>query len=205
LEAAGAEVAVVDPLRDTALPEGTAGIVLPGGFPEQYVEELSANGALRAAIAMANVPVHAECAGLLYLAKTLDGHPMCGVLDLHATMTGTLTLGYRDVVAPHDSVLHRAGTRVTGHEFHRTAITPAASDPPAWKWRDGESVRSEGFVTELVHASYVHTHPAVTPESIARFVARCTDRSSSTANVMPIAAHSTAWVPSEASRNSQSV
>jgi cobyrinic acid a,c-diamide synthase len=206
LRAAGAEVAILDPLRDTALPERTAGIVLPGGFPEQYAAELSANAVLRAEIATAAVPIHAECAGLLYLARTLDGSPMCGVLDAAATMTATLTLGYRDAVAPTGSVLHPAGTRLTGHEFHRTATTPAHGGTPAWKWRDAEgNAHTEGFVTDRVHASYVHTHPVASPASVARFVARCADRSSSAANATPTVAHSTAWVPSEASRNSQSV
>jgi cobyrinic acid a,c-diamide synthase len=200
LRAAGAEVAVVDPLRDTALPKGTAGIVLPGGFPEQHAAELSANALLRKAVARAGVPVHAECAGLLYLARTLDGQPMCGVLEADATMTGTLTLGYRDVVAATDSVLYQEGTRMTGHEFHRTTVTPTAGTTPAWRWRGG----SDGFVTETVHASYVHTHPASNPASVARFVARCSARSSSSANAMPMVAQSTAWVPSEAIRNSHS-
>jgi cobyrinic acid a,c-diamide synthase len=192
LRAAGAEVAVLDPLRDTALPDGTAGIVLPGGFPEQHVAELSANVALRDAVANAGVPVHAECAGLLYLARTLDGRPMCGVLDADATMTDRLTLGYRDVVAPTDSVLHPEGTRLTGHEFHRTTTSPAQGKNPAWMWLDDSGTpRSEGFVTNEVHASYVHTHPAASPASIARFVARCAARSSSTANVTPIVAHNT--------------
>ncbi|HWM04555.1 MAG TPA: cobyrinate a,c-diamide synthase [Actinophytocola sp.] len=207
--AAGAEVVVVDPLRDTELPEGTAGIVIPGGFPEQHAAQLSANVALRAAVAdavAAGVPVHAECAGLLYLARTLDGVPMCGVLDVDATMTDRLTLGYRDVVAPADSVLHPAGTRLTGHEFHRTATVPAHGERPAWKWRDhAGDTRADGFTTTAVHASYVHTHPAASPASIVRFVARCSERSSNTANATPIVAHSTACVPSEASRNSQSV
>ena len=187
LRAAGAEVAVVDPLRDNALPDGTAGIVLPGGFPEQHVAELSANVALRNAIADAGVPIHAECAGLLYLARTLDGRPMCGILPADAAMTDRLTLGYRDVVAPTDSVLHASGTRVTGHEFHRTTVIPAAGETPAWRWPGG----SDGFVTDSVHASYVHTHPAASPASIVRFVARCAARSSSTAKVMPIVAHNT--------------
>ncbi|MBE1473957.1 cobyrinate a,c-diamide synthase [Actinophytocola algeriensis] len=186
--AAGAEVAVVDPLRDTALPDGTAGIVLPGGFPEQYAAELSANTALRTAVAAAGVPVHAECAGMLYLTRSLDGHPMCGVLPADATMTTRLTLGYRDVVAPHDSVLHPAGTRLTGHEFHRTTVTPAHGDGPAWRWRGG----ADGFAGPLVHASYVHTHPAASPASVARFVSRCANRSSSAANATPIATHNTA-------------
>jgi cobyrinic acid a,c-diamide synthase len=188
LRAAGAEVAVVDPLRDTALPDGTVGLVLPGGFPEQYAAELSANTALRAAVAAAGVPVHAECAGMLYLTRSLDGHPMCGVLPAEATMTGKLTLGYRDVVAPHDSVLHPAGTRLTGHEFHRTTVTPAHGEQPAWRWRGG----ADGFAGPRVHASYVHTHPAANPAAVARFVSRCATRSSSTANATPIATHNTA-------------
>jgi len=197
LHAAGAEVAVVDPLRDHALPDGTAGIVLPGGFPEQYAAELSANTALRHAVARANVPIHAECAGLLYLARSLDGQPMCGILAADATMTSRLTLGYRDVVAVADSLLHPAGTRLTGHEFHRTVVDPAHGEPPAWRWRGG----ADGFATDLIHASYVHIHPAAAPTAVARFVARC----SSAAKAMPIAAHSTACVPSDANRNSHSV
>lgn len=198
LRAAGAEVTVMDPLRDNALPEGTAGIVLPGGFPEQHASELSANVELRGAVVRAGVPIHAECAGMLYLARSLDGQPMCGILPADAVMTDRLTLGYRDVVAPTDSVLHKEGARMTGHEFHRTAVTPAAGGTPAWRWRDG----SDGFVTETVHASYVHTHPASNPASVARFVARCSARSSSSAKAMPMVAQSTAWVPSEAVRNS---
>ena len=209
LRAAGAEVVVFDPLRDNALPEGTAGIVVPGGFPEQHAAELSANVGLRTAVAdavAAGVPVQAECAGLLYLARTLDGVPMCGVLGVDATMTDRLVLGYRDVVATVDSVLHTAGTRTVGHEFHRTVTTPAHGEPPAWTWRGpGGTVRSDGFVTGATHASYVHTHPAATPAAVARFVARCAARSSSTANATPIVAHNTTCVPSEASRNSQSV
>ncbi len=130
LAAAGAEVAVFDPLRDENLPEGTAGLVIGGGFPEVHAAQLSANAALRsqvAALARAGAPVLAECAGLLYLARSLDGEPMCGVLGIDAEMTGKLTLGYRDAVAVTDSALAPAGTRAHGHEFHRTAIRAAAT------------------------------------------------------------------------------
>ncbi|MBA8823316.1 cobyrinic acid a,c-diamide synthase [Saccharopolyspora lacisalsi] len=172
LEAAGAEVAVVDPLHDEALPPGTAGLVLPGGFPEQHAAELSANAALRreiAAFAAEGAPIHAECGGLLYLAKELDGHPLCGVLDARAEMSPRLTLGYRDAVAASDSVLFEQGARVGGHEFHRTVLRPDHGERPAWYWRRDRPV-AEGFVRSGLHASYLHTHPAGHPEAVERFV-----------------------------------
>ncbi|MEU7819649.1 cobyrinate a,c-diamide synthase [Catellatospora sp. NPDC049133] len=170
LRAAGAEVVHVDPLRDEALPRGTAGLVVGGGFPEVYGDELAANKPLRDAVralAVANAPVAAECAGLLWLARSLDGREMCGVLDAAAVMTERLTLGYRDAVAVSGSVLADAGTRVTGHEFHRTAVTPEAGPSPAWAWR-GRS--AEGFVQGGVHASYLHLHWAGHPDFARRMV-----------------------------------
>jgi cobyrinic acid a,c-diamide synthase len=119
------------------------------------------------ALAASGAPVHAECGGLLYLCATLDGAPMCDVLPAHATMTPRLTLGYRDAVALTASALHPVGARVTGHEFHRCAVTPRASTP-AWGWRGAEP---EGWVRGGVHASFLHTHPAGHPEAVARLAA----------------------------------
>ncbi|MET9698041.1 cobyrinate a,c-diamide synthase [Streptomyces sp. NPDC006529] len=181
LSAAGARVVTFDPLRDEALPEGTAGLVIGGGFPEMYAPELSANAPLRAAVAAfaaSGAPVAAECAGLLYLAGSLDGKPMCGVLDADARMSDRLTLGYREAVAVSDSPLARAGTRLRGHEFHRTVIEPGAGTgdgagagaAPAWGFTRPER-RVEGFVLGSVHASYLHTHWAAEPSVAWRFVA----------------------------------
>ncbi|MFJ9828209.1 cobyrinate a,c-diamide synthase [Streptomyces sp. NPDC101160] len=175
LTAAGADVVTFDPLRDETLPEGTSGLVIGGGFPEVYGEELSANEPLRKAVAelaASGAPVAAECAGLLYLARSLDGRPMCGVLDADARMSPRLTLGYRDAVAVSDSVLAAAGTRMRGHEFHRTVIEPGAGEQAAWGLRQPQ-MRVEGFVQGGVHASYLHTHWAGSPEVAARFVAHC--------------------------------
>jgi cobyrinic acid a,c-diamide synthase len=175
LAAAGAEVVAFDPLRDEELPEGAAGLVVGGGFPEVYAAELSANEGLRksvAELALSGAPVAAECAGLLYLCRELDGLPMCGVLDASARMSERLTLGYRDAVAVHDSALAVAGTRMRGHEFHRTVVEPGAGAAPAWGMRAPER-RVEGFVERGVHASYLHTHWASEPGVARRFVERC--------------------------------
>ncbi|WP_328684145.1 cobyrinate a,c-diamide synthase [Streptomyces sp. NBC_00343] len=175
LTAAGAEVVVFDPLRDEQLPDGTRGLVIGGGFPEVYAAELSANEPLRKAVgalAHSGAPVAAECAGLLYLSRELDGMPMCGVLDASARMSERLTLGYRDAVALSDSALAVAGTRMRGHEFHRTVVEPGSGAAPAWGVRAPER-RVEGFVQQGVHASYLHTHWAAEPGVARRFVERC--------------------------------
>jgi cobyrinic acid a,c-diamide synthase len=173
LEAAGSRMAPFDPLQDEDLPAGTSGLILGGGFPEVHAAELSANERLRervAALTRRGVPVAAECAGLLYLARTLDGQPMCGVLDVRATMTQKLTLGYRTAVAITESALAQAGDEVRGHEFHRTAAVPAHGERPAWRLSPG---KPEGHVTGKVTASYLHTHWAGYPQAAARFAAAC--------------------------------
>lgn len=171
LAAAGAEVVTVDPVHDTALPPGTRGLVLPGGFPEEHVDDLAGNTELLAEVRdlALHAPVHAECGGLLYLTRELDGHRMAGVLDATATFSPRLNLGYRDAVALGDSVLHRTGERVAGHEFHRTVLDTATTRNPAWGWTGTR----EGFVQAGVHASYLHAHPAGAPQAVARFVAAC--------------------------------
>ncbi|MEW2132428.1 cobyrinate a,c-diamide synthase [Streptomyces sp. NPDC005435] len=175
LAAAGAEVVTFDPLRDEELPEGCAGLVIGGGFPEVYAGELSANERLRKSVAEfaeRGAPIAAECAGLLYLCRELDGAPMCGVLDAAARMGERLTLGYRDAVAVGDSSLAAAGTRMRGHEFHRTVVEPGAGAAPAWGVLS-PARRVEGFVQRGVHASYLHTHWAAEPSVARRFTERC--------------------------------
>lgn len=176
LDVAGAEVVSFDPLQDERLPGDVDGLVIGGGFPEEHAAELSGNERLRAqvaALAREGAPVIAECAGLLYLARSLDGHPMCGVLDIDAAMTGKLTLGYRDADAAQDSPLGPAGTRAHGHEFHRTAV--AARDgtgaSSAWHWKLGGTAVCEGFVQGGVHASYLHTHWCGIPGAADRITA----------------------------------
>ena len=182
LRAAGCRPVIFDPLVDRSLPAGTAGLYLGGGFPEVHAIELSANAALRseirAAIA-AGLPTVAECAGLLYLCRSVDGAPMVAALDAEATMTDRLTVRYRTAVAGHDHLLApggsggappglstaEAGRRVRGHEFHRTQVIPAYAEPPAWLV-DGQPM---GFASDTLHASYLHLHWAGHPELAQRF------------------------------------
>jgi cobyrinic acid a,c-diamide synthase len=170
LVGAGAEVVTFDPTVDEELPAGTDALYLGGGFPETYAEALSTNGRMRESVrafAAGGRPMVAECGGLLYLVRELDGHQMCGVLDAEAKMTDRLTLGYREARAMMDSPLAERGANVRGHEFHYSAVEPGAGESPAWELAGRGQ---EGFVADGVHASYLHTHWAATPELPRRLV-----------------------------------
>ena len=154
---------------------GTAGLYLGGGFPEVHAAELAANDKLRSEIRSAveaGVPTVGECAGLIYLCRSVDGLPMVGAIEADAIMTKQLTLSYRTMIADHDQLLAAAGTRLTGHEFHRTTLEPDQGVTPAWLV-DGEpvgfSADPAGGGRETLHASYLHLHWAGYPELAQRF------------------------------------
>jgi cobyrinic acid a,c-diamide synthase len=168
LRAAGCEVVTFDPIADTSLPARTQGIYLGGGFPEVYAAELAANRALLHDLRLAveaGIPTVAECAGLLYLAESLDGAPMAGVVPASAAMSERLTLRYPAATAVGETLLTRPGEQVTGHEFHRTTMNPATGDAAAWEI-DGSTT---GFATDSLHASYLHVHWAGHPQLAQRF------------------------------------
>ncbi len=171
LAAAGADVAEFDPMTASALPDGTDALVVGGGFPELYASELAANAALRADVGRrvsAGMPVIAECAGLLWLGSTLEGHRQCEVLPTAAAMSRKLTLGYREAVALTSSPLAEAGTVVRAHEFHRTTSQPPNGGTAAWRLRDGSE---QGWATPTLLASYLHVHWAGLPDAARRLVA----------------------------------
>jgi len=177
LRAAGCRTELFDPMVDTALPVGTSALYLGGGFPEVHASGLTANAPVRHALAAAiasGVPTVAECAGLLYLCRSVDGSPMVGALDAEAAMTPRLTLSYHTAVAPQSTLLAAAGSRMTGHEFHRTTVHASGIADPAWLL-DGKpagfSADPAATGSPTLHASYLHTHWAGYPQAAARFAA----------------------------------
>ncbi len=115
-----------------ALPEATAGLYLGGGFPEVYAEDLAANASLRADVAAAvasGLPTVAECAGLLYLADSLDGTPhgrrAADRRGDDAAADARLPRGHRRRATPCWPAPASGRAR---HEFHRTGVTLARRD-----------------------------------------------------------------------------
>jgi cobyrinic acid a,c-diamide synthase len=173
LVAAGAEPVPFDPLRDAALPDGVGGLIAGGGFPEVYAAELAANRPMledvRRRLA-GGLPTWAECGGLLWLCRTLDGRPMAGIVPAEAEMTDRLTLGYREATLTAPSPVGAAGTVLRGHEFHYSTVAPTG-DALRFRSRFGE--RPDGFATPTLLATYLHHHPGGDPSAVAAFVATC--------------------------------
>ena len=177
LQQAGAEIVPFDPVHDVRLPAGVDGLVVGGGFPEVYGEALAANTPLLRDVhdrVTAGLTTWAECGGLLWLARTLDGRPMAGVVAADAAMTPRLTLGYRTGVVRRDTPIAPAGTELRGHEFHYSRL-----DPP------GEAIHLtsrfaaglDGHATPTLLATYLHLHLGADPTPAERFVAAAHSRS----------------------------
>ena len=155
LEAAGAELLPFDPLIDTALPDGTQAVYAGGGFPEVFAPALADNVPLLEDLRRRDPVIWAECGGLLWLARSLDGHGMAGLVDADAHMTDRLTMGYRRATVGADGPLAPAGTDLRGHEFHYSTVEPAGSGLTL-HGRGGPV--AGGFVGPRLFASYLHLH-----------------------------------------------
>jgi cobyrinic acid a,c-diamide synthase len=171
LGAAGAELLPFDPRQDRALPEGADALYAGGGFPEVFAPELAANDRLQADLRHQvdrGLTIWAECGGLLWLSRSLDGHPMSGIVPADATMTGRLTLGYRSAEVMVDCPLGPPGTQLRGHEFHYSTVSP---DGPALHLKGRHGQGTAGFASPRLLASYLHLHLGGDPTPAERFVA----------------------------------
>lgn len=181
LGALGAQLIPFSPLEDEVLPEGIQGLILGGGYPEVYTEELAANGEMKKAIKQAlqkGMPCIAECGGFMYLQqsiKLLDGktYEMVGYLEGEASMTKRLMrFGYMELECKENNLLTNKGDRLKVHEFHYSDST-----------HNGESFISHKpykdqnwpciVANEQIFAGYPHIHFYNCLGVAQRFVDKC--------------------------------
>ena len=179
LKRLGAEIEFFSPLENEPVPEGASGLILGGGYPEEYLEELSRAEKTKASIGSAvksGMPVWAECGGFMYLGKTIekDGieYPVAGVLDGKAKMTDRLVrFGYKTLTARRDNMMCAAGQSVKCHEFHYSDSSENGGD--------FDAVRNSGMKSRCIiakdniFAGYPHIHLWSNPEFAKGFARAC--------------------------------
>ncbi len=175
----GAELCFFSPMEDRALPPRLDGLYLCGGYPEENLEALSRNHAMRQGIRRAveeGTPTLAECGGFLYLLQSMAGkdgapHPMAGTLPGAGHMTTRLNrFGYQTLRARTDNLLCGEGDILPAHEFHYSDSTNNGEGFDCEK--NGKAWRC-GHASGTMVAGYPHFHFGGRPELAERFLARC--------------------------------
>lgn len=130
----GCEIIPFSPLHDPRLPDDLDGLILGGGYPELYLEELSANRNMLHDIKEQieqGLVTHGECGGFMYLHKSIKSpeggcFPMVGVVNGECYYTDRLQrFGYVTLTALKDNILCHAREKIRAHEFHRYESTAA--------------------------------------------------------------------------------
>ena len=176
LEASGAELVPFDPTTAPALPDAVDGLYAGGGFPEVFVDRLADNQPLLDDVRRRvgeGLVTWAECGGLLWLARALDGRRVCGAIAADATMTDRLTLGYRRAVPAVDNPVAPAGHELRGHEFHYSKLDPPG-DALTLTGRTG--TERAGYASPTLLATYLHLHLGADPSPAERFVRAAKER-----------------------------
>lgn len=167
---AGAELVFINALHDTCLPKLDA-LYVGGGFPEVFMEELSANQGLQVdirAAAEGGLPIYAECGGLMYLSRRIVWRDrtaeMVGALPCDVEMTDR-PQGHGYVIAKvvADNPFMPVGSMIRGHEFHHSRIVNWQGHlPTAYRLVRGNGLGGgrDGLVYRNVLASYTHLHAA---------------------------------------------
>lgn len=162
----GNQLIAVNTMHDPRLPE-CDGLILGGGFPEMFVEQLEANVSLRADIRHkvdAGLPTYAECGGLMYLSRTVSWEERRG--EMVGIIPGDVVMGNRPVgrgYATLEETEHMPWpTRqhpIPAHEFHYSRLEnlPAGLDY-AYRVLRGQGIDGsrDGYVYKNLLAAYCH-------------------------------------------------
>ena len=194
LVAAGAQTVFFDTLHDAKLPP-CDGLLIGGGFPECFLDELEANTRLRTDIRRAiesGLPTYAECGGLMYLARGIDWKgrraamvgAIPGDIRMHDKPVGR---GYVILEANNDhpwrATDNLAGTQspasttspaaLHAHEFHYSSLDNLPADTRyAYAVRRGHGIdgRHDGVFLHRLLASYTHLRASSGCDWPAQFV-----------------------------------
>jgi cobyrinic acid a,c-diamide synthase len=194
LKKEGAQLIFINSFMDR-LPE-VDGLYFGGGFPEFFLEDLEKNRELREDIARAieeGLPVYAECAGLMYLCRSIHwqgrSYEMVGIIPAEVQLSEKPEgHGYVIVEVIGENPFFPIGLTLRGHEFHHSSLSSLRGLPFAYQVKRGQGIhhQQDGIVYKNLFASYVHLHALGTPEWAHGFVSLASKEKRSHPGVNPL-------------------
>lgn len=167
LLAHGAKIEFFSPILDSKIPD-CDGIYIGGGFPEVIGDLLEKNQTIQKSIkklAENEVPIYAECGGLMYLTKSIDYNSkkfkMVGLFDTTTKMQKKLKLNYTKAIISHDCLIANTGNTIHGHEFHFSELASVPRDSKfAYNLTIGTGIKDQkdGMMEYNTLAAYTHLH-----------------------------------------------
>ena len=162
----GAVLKFFSPVSDKKLPE-CDGLYIGGGFPEILGNKLAGNHHMKKTIkklSECNLPVYAECGGLMYLTKSIvSGNKkfkMVGLFDAETKMTKNMCLHYTKGKTS-NSLISEKQHNFHGHEFHYSQLDNVSSDSNfAYDLKIGDGIKNQkdGLMAHNTLASYGHLY-----------------------------------------------
>ena len=123
----GARLKFFSPVADKKIPRCDL-IYIGGGFPEVLGQSLERNTTMRNLIkkhAEEEMPIYAECGGLMYLTKSINfgkkRYKMVGLFDAETQMTKKMTLNYTEGRITSNCLISTP-RKFRAHEFHYSKI-----------------------------------------------------------------------------------
>lgn len=174
LEACGARLEYISPLRESVIPHVDA-IYMGGGFPETHASQLAANKVFSEnlrRLAREGLPIYAECGGFIFLGKSLilEGvtYPMAGVLPVEFGMSKRpVGHGYTEVRVVKNNPYFKMGEVIKGHEFRYSKVLDIdlTGGAMAFAMERGKGIvdKQDGFFHDNVFATYTHILASGTP------------------------------------------
>ncbi|MDH3276814.1 MAG: cobyrinate a,c-diamide synthase [Nitrosopumilus sp.] len=167
LKREGANLRFFSPINDKKLPK-VDGIYIGGGFPEILGEALEKNHFMRKKIKQLsedNVPIYAECGGLMYLTRSINygkkQSKMVGIFDAETTMTNIMKLNYTQGNIITKNIISDKKHFFQGHEFHYSKLESVSSDSKfAYELKIGDGIKNhlDGMIQNNTLASFGHLY-----------------------------------------------
>ena len=166
LQREGALLKFFSPVNDKKIPN-CDGLYIGGGFPEILGSKLAKNQTMKKLVkklAEDNLPIYAECGGLMYLTNSISSenkkYKMVGLFDAETLMTKKMTLNYtKGRILP--SIISERTHNIQGHEFHYSKLSSVSSDSRfAYELKIGDGIKNskDGLIQYNSLASYGHLY-----------------------------------------------